>query len=280
MNSSFPPLPLSPYTCTVERSSEPTSGGVTRVMRSRLNLIDLAGSERVKGGAIGGAQAQGEHFKEAVSINKALTTLGRVITQLSESQHIKKGSAPQHVPYRDSKLTFLLQDSLGGNAKTTIVANVSPACPEETASTLKFVQRAKCIRNRATINLDYRGNVQLLQKEIARLNGELEALRKGFTDPAIQEANQLKESLLEKEKLHSELLLKFNSMAAEGTRLKRERQRLEDKLASSQSHGGIMEVLTRRLVMKVEIAEAANEAAKSTWQQLHIPYFNLTFSFF
>lgn len=91
-------------------------------------------------------------------------------------------------------LCLIVQDSLGGNAKTMIIANVSPSpvCAAETVSTLKFVARAKCIRNKATINLDYRGDVALLQKEIVRLNVELDNLRKGFTDPSIQENKELR----------------------------------------------------------------------------------------
>lgn len=113
-----------------------------------------------------------------------------------------------------------LQDSLGGNAKTMIIANVSPSplCAAETVSTLQFASRAKCIRNRATINLNYRyglavlsclfasalheischaklshrGDVSQLQKELVRLNVELDNLRKGFTDPAIQENKELR----------------------------------------------------------------------------------------
>jgi hypothetical protein len=90
-----------------------------------------AGSERIRGGAHGGSGAQGEHFKEACHINKSLTTLGRVINELVRSQQTERRGRPPgppvHVPYRDSRLTFLLQDSLGGNAKTMIVANVSPS---------------------------------------------------------------------------------------------------------------------------------------------------------
>jgi hypothetical protein len=99
----------------------------------------------------------------------------RVINELVRSQQAerKKGAPPVHIPYRDSRLTFLLQDSLGGNAKTMIVANVSPSsvCAQETLSTLYFARRAKHIRNRATVNVDVRGDVTLLQREIQRWGG-------------------------------------------------------------------------------------------------------------
>lgn len=168
-----------------------------------------AGSERVHGGEHGGSQATGKHFKEACHINKSLTTLGRVITELVEAQRTTQarggGSATKltaaararHVPYRDSRLTFLLQDSLGGNAKTLMIANISPSSVSamETLSTLNFMSRAKCIRNRAQINLDARGDVALLQREIARLNNELDNLRKGYTEPAIQENKLLRDEV-------------------------------------------------------------------------------------
>lgn len=131
------------FTCSIESKWE--SQGVTLHQFSRLNLVDLAGSERQKSSG-----AEGECLKEATNINKSLSTLGLVIKNLVETSNGK----PQHVPYRDSKLTFLLQDSLGGNSKTTIIANISPSscCSLETLSTLQFAQRAKFIKNHATVN--------------------------------------------------------------------------------------------------------------------------------
>jgi kinesin family protein 3/17 len=107
-------------------------------------LVDLAGSERQsKTGSIG------DRFLEATKINLSLTALGKVISVLVEG----KGS---FIPYRDSKLTRLLQDSLGGNAKTVMIATVSPSSYnyEETISTLKYASRAKYITNVPIINLD------------------------------------------------------------------------------------------------------------------------------
>jgi kinesin family member 15 len=90
-----------------------------------------------------------------------------------------------------------MQDSLGGNAKTMIIANVSPSFlnSHETSSTLAFVSRAKCIRNRAHVNLDYRGDVAALQREIARLNKEIDDMRTGNTEAAFAEAAALREQL-------------------------------------------------------------------------------------
>jgi len=116
------------------------------IVTSKLHLIDLAGSERQKS-----TGATGDRLKEGAQINLSLSALGNVISALTES-----GSKRRHVPYRDSKLTRLLQDSLGGNAYTVMICNVSPAVinAEETLSVLRFAERAKKIENVATINRD------------------------------------------------------------------------------------------------------------------------------
>ncbi|OMJ72629.1 hypothetical protein SteCoe_28884 [Stentor coeruleus] len=144
--------------------------GLVNFKSSRFNLIDLAGSERQKSTA-----CVGERLKEAGMINKSLSALGNVINSLVELSEGK----PRHVPYRDSKLTFLLKDSLGGNSKTFIIANISPAVSafSETLSSLKFAQRAKLIKNSAVINEDTSGTVQLLKTEVKRLREELESVK-------------------------------------------------------------------------------------------------------
>ncbi|KAH6774814.1 P-loop containing nucleoside triphosphate hydrolases superfamily protein [Perilla frutescens var. frutescens] len=156
------------FTCVIESKWE--SQGVTHHRFARLNLVDLAGSERQKSSG-----AEGERLKEATNINKSLSTLGLVIMNLVS---ISNGRSP-HVPYRDSKLTFLLQDSLGGNAKTSIIANISPSssCSLETLSTLKFAQRAKFIKNHAIINEDASGDVLALRLENQNLKKEVSRLR-------------------------------------------------------------------------------------------------------
>ena len=101
---------------------------------------------------------------------------GGGFSQVVESQKGNGGKC--HIPYRDSKLTFLLQDSLGGNSKTVLVANVSPssACAQETLSTLQFAQRAQCMRNRAHVNVEAEGDRRALQGEVERLQGKLASL--------------------------------------------------------------------------------------------------------
>uniref|UniRef100_A0A0V0H6Y5 Putative ovule protein n=1 Tax=Solanum chacoense TaxID=4108 RepID=A0A0V0H6Y5_SOLCH len=114
-----------------------TVGDEELIKCGKLNLVDLAGSENIsRSGAREG------RAREAGEINKSLLTLGRVITALVEHSI--------HVPYRDSKLTRLLRDSLGGKTKTCIIATISPSahCLEETLSTLDYAHRAKNIKNK------------------------------------------------------------------------------------------------------------------------------------
>ncbi|OVA15456.1 Kinesin [Macleaya cordata] len=156
------------FTCVIESRWEKDS--TTNLRFARLNLVDLAGSERQKTSG-----AEGERLKEAASINKSLSTLGHVIMVLVDVAHGKQ----RHIPYRDSRLTFLLQDSLGGNSKTMIIANVSPSIcsAAETLSTLKFAQRAKLIQNNAVVNEDASGDVIALQHQIRLLKEELSVLK-------------------------------------------------------------------------------------------------------
>ncbi|EEC69596.1 hypothetical protein OsI_38942 [Oryza sativa Indica Group] len=157
------------FTCIIESRWEKDSASNLRF--ARLNLVDLAGSERQRTSG-----AEGERLKEAANINKSLSTLGLVIMSLVDQAHGKQ----RHVPYRDSRLTFLLQDSLGGNSKTMIIANVSPSVcsASETLSTLKFAQRARLIQNNAVVNEDASGDVLALQHQIRLLKEELAVLKR------------------------------------------------------------------------------------------------------
>ena len=156
----------------------------TRDMSTRagkLYLVDLAGSEKV-----GKTGAEGTTLNEAKMINKSLSALGNVIKALTSG----KAGKDQYVPYRDSKLTRLLQESLGGNARTTLIINCSPSSynEEETLSTLRFGNRAKTIINRATANVE-RSAAELkallakAEAEIARLKGIIRVLREGGDVP-------------------------------------------------------------------------------------------------
>jgi kinesin family protein 11 len=123
---------------------ETSAEGEDLIKRGTLNLVDLAGSEN-----IGRSGAKDERKKEAGMINQSLLTLGRVITSLTDHQ--------AHVPYRESKLTRILQESLGGRAKTCIIATVSPSCQsiDETMSTLDYAARAKNIKNKPEVRATY-----------------------------------------------------------------------------------------------------------------------------
>ncbi|XP_076449175.1 kinesin-like protein KIF15 [Babylonia areolata] len=164
------------FTLCIESKEE--KNGVKNVRESQLNLVDLAGSERQKD-----TNTVGIRLKEAGKINQSLSVLGNVIMSLVK---IAQGR-PQHIPYRDSKLTFLLRDSLGGNARTSIVACVHPdaKCFGETLSTLNFAKRAKQIKNKAVINEDTQGNVAHLQAEIRRLRDMMAQLQAGALPPAV-----------------------------------------------------------------------------------------------
>ncbi|PRD32411.1 UNVERIFIED_CONTAM: kif4 [Trichonephila clavipes] len=111
--------------------------------RSKFQLVDLAGSERM-----GFSKTVGLQVKEGININLGLLSLGKVITHLIEEK--------QHIPYRDSKLTRLLQDSLGGNSHTVMIACVNPSasCTEETLSTLRYASNTRRIKNRPVVNID------------------------------------------------------------------------------------------------------------------------------
>jgi hypothetical protein len=140
------------------------------IRMGKLNLVDLAGSERQSK-----TGATGDRLKEATKINFSLTALGNVINALVDGKST-------HVPYRDSKLTRLLQNSLGGNAKTVMCANCGPADYnyEETLSTLRYANRAKNIKNKPKINEDPKdAMLREYQDEIERLKRELEASSRG-----------------------------------------------------------------------------------------------------
>ncbi|EFN75964.1 kinesin-like protein KIF3B [Harpegnathos saltator] len=149
------------FMITIEMGGIGDSGGI-RV--GRLNLVDLAGSERQSK-----TGASGERLKEASKINLSLSALGNVISALVDGK-------TTHVPYRDSKLTRLLQDSLGGNSKTIMVANIGPASYnyDETLTTLRYANRAKNIKNKPRINEDPKDALlRQYQEEIGRLKEKL-----------------------------------------------------------------------------------------------------------
>ncbi|CAD5113714.1 DgyrCDS2878 [Dimorphilus gyrociliatus] len=145
---------------------------------SKVNLVDLAGSER----ADNSSNSSSKRLKEGANINKSLVTLGTVIKSLAEIGLLSSESSAStgtvrsrnlYIPYRDSALTWLLKDSLGGNSNTIMIATISPTEKQysETLSTLRYAQRAKNIVNKPTVNED--PNVRLIKE----LRAEIERLK-------------------------------------------------------------------------------------------------------
>ncbi|XP_076639078.1 uncharacterized protein LOC143351460 [Colletes latitarsis] len=178
------------FRITIEsREVEGDSDGAIQV--SQLNLVDLAGSERA-----GQTGATGERFKEGRHINMSLSTLGLVIMQLSEFQDGQK-----HVNFRDSKLTRLLQSSLGGNAMTAVICAVTPAALEETQCTLSFACRAKSVKNKPQIN-EVMSDAALLKryaKQLSKLQAELQKIK---TENRAAEVEEMESKLQEKDRIN------------------------------------------------------------------------------
>nr|CAH7747746.1 unnamed protein product [Callosobruchus chinensis] len=151
------------FTISIEQISNVNNNEC--IMKGKLNLVDLAGSERqTKTGATG------ERLREATKINLSLSALGNVISALVDGK-------AKHIPYRDSKLTRLLQDSLGGNTRTLMIACISPSSRDymETLSTLRYANRAKNIHNKPKINEDPKDAIlRQYQEEIDRLKALLQ----------------------------------------------------------------------------------------------------------
>ena len=169
---------------------------------SKMHFVDLAGSERLKN-----TGAQGERAKEGISINAGLAALGKVISQLSSRQ------AGSHVSYRDSKLTRLLQDSLGGNAITYMIACVTPAefHLSETLNTVQYAQRARAIQSKPRIQQVEEGDKQAiidrLKAEVAFLRDQIRSAERGGGDRRIVATGERSERQNEREvELQNQLL--------------------------------------------------------------------------
>ncbi|XP_036279417.1 kinesin-like protein KIF13B isoform X2 [Pipistrellus kuhlii] len=194
----------------------------------KLSLVDLAGSERAtKTGAAG------DRLKEGSNINKSLTTLGLVISALADQSAGKTKN--KFVPYRDSVLTWLLKDSLGGNSKTAMVATVSPAADnyDETLSTLRYADRAKHIVNHAVVNEDPNARI------IRDLREEVEKLREQLTKAEAMKSPELKERLEESEKLIQEMTVTWEEKLRTTEEIAQERQKQLESLGISLQSSGI-----------------------------------------
>ncbi|CAL8106522.1 unnamed protein product [Calicophoron daubneyi] len=153
-------------------------------LTAKFHFVDLAGSERLKR-----TGATGDRAKEGISINRGLLALGNVISALGDKA--KRGC---HVPYRDSKLTRLLQDSLGGNSRTIMIACISPSDCDflETLNTLKYANRARNIRNKVMMNQDKTSKqLAMLRAQLAALQEEIEEYRQGKRVAGTEETSDL-----------------------------------------------------------------------------------------
>ncbi|XP_030018622.1 kinesin-like protein KIF13B isoform X6 [Sphaeramia orbicularis] len=215
---------------------------------SRLSLVDLAGSERAaKTGAAG------ERLKEGSNINKSLTTLGLVISALAEQGTAKNKT--KFVPYRDSVLTWLLKDCLGGNSRTAMVATVSPAADnyEETLSTLRYADRAKNIVNHAVVNEDPNARI------IRELREEVEKLRVQLTQAESLKAPELKERLEESEKLIQEMTITWEEKLRKTEEIAQERQKQLESLGISLQSSGIKVGDDKSFLVNLNADPALNE---------------------
>ena len=251
------------FTIYIETSEQ--QGNKTMIRAGKLNLVDLAGSERQKK-----TGAEGDRLKEAIKINMSLSALGNVINALVEGS--------QHVPYRDSKLTLLLQDSLGGNTKTLMIAVVSPADYnyDETLSTLRYASRAKFIKNKPKINEDPK-DAQLREyaSEIERLKKLLQ--QQDLGEPIIIEriVEKLVEVPVKKRRLTKEYsddfeeeveeaekrsILKQNSRILNSIKKNPSHARLEDPLEDTQQKTQINRMMSEIKTQLIKGGEGLDKA--------------------
>ena len=158
------------FTITLEQ----TRGKENDLIKSKFHLVDLAGSERQSK-----TKAEGIRLKEGININLGLLALGNVISVLGEDNPLNKA---KHVPYRESKLTRLLQDSLGGNSHTLMIACASPADSnmEESLNTLRYADRARKIKNKPIVNIDPQAaELQALKQQVQELKAHIFQLTGG-----------------------------------------------------------------------------------------------------
>ena len=262
------------FTIVIE-TSEKGIDGAQHIRVGKLNLVDLAGSERA-----GKTGATGERLTEGIGINLSLSALGNVISALVSGR-------AKHVPYRDSKLTRLLQDSLGGNTKTVMIANIGPADYnyEETLSTVRYADRAKNIKNKPRINEDPKdAMLREFQDEIKRLKELLEQQqRTGISRPLDAENMQVltdeqleklkQENELQRQKLEQEKTMAVEEKVRVAKELESrfeelEKERVErDKLA--QKLKAMEETVTHAGVNLLEKAKEQEEVIHSQETEIH-----------
>jgi kinesin family protein 3/17 len=245
------------FTLTLE-CSELGPDGKDHIRVGKLNMVDLAGSERQSK-----TDASGLRLEEAIKINLSLTCLCQVISALTDSKF-------SYVPYRDSQLTRLLQDSLGGNTKTVMIANIGPADynMEETINTLRWASRAKNIKNKPRINEDPKdAMLREFQDEIHKLRAQLEMIQDG-KDPGMAMAALGKQQIVEKvikkkdtkklKELEEKLIVEKEQIKKEA---EEERLRIEQEMNMAEDE-------KKRVLKQLRAQEEEKEKQKTKQQSL------------
>mmetsp|Transcript_44520 Transcript_44520/g.123248 ORF Transcript_44520/g.123248 Transcript_44520/m.123248 type:complete len:1252 (-) Transcript_44520:30-3785(-) len=206
--------------CTIQLHQKDTEDESKNTF-SKVNLVDLAGSERAKS-----TEASGDRLKEGANINKSLSALGNVINALSS---IACGNRKVFVPYRNSKLTRVLQESLGGNCLCTMVAAISPSSAnlEETLSTLNYAKRAKTIKVSATRNEE--------ASYIKKLEAEVEALQRKLEEHAMSGERAAPISAMERQEIEAKYEAQIQDVQALMATSWEEKRRLSDRHAEDQA---------------------------------------------
>lgn len=239
------------FTITVETTTK------KRTSIGKLNLVDLAGSERASK-----TQATGECLREACNINVSLSVLGSVISALVDSNN-------SYIPYRNSKLTRLLKDSLGGNSKTAMIATISKADAdyEETFCTLRYATRVKQIKNYLKLNVEPKSLIQNFENEISKLQQQLNALIKPKTKVISKDTRKVADELTKIEQEKTELLNKISIVqrkilvGGENLLEKAQLQTLQLKSSNDEirnldeSTHQLEEVLSNKTLEKIDIEE-------------------------
>jgi len=277
------------FTITVEARPKADPKAITV---SKFHLVDLAGSERQKK-----TKAKGDRLKEGININMGLLSLGNVISALGDENR----GANTHIPYRDSKLTRLLQDSLGGNSHTLMIACVSPADSnlEETVSTLRYADRARKIKNKPIVNKDpraaelgrLRSQVQQLQlqlisaaggmnvgggegsqasREVVEENERLETENEKLTNAlqsAMEDNAHMSEKLLMSEMANERLKLKLSELSSQA-------EQAVEQLNTSTDATLMQKELVSKLKKKVDEVKDSQKLSEKTMMDHEISRFN------
>jgi hypothetical protein len=239
----------------INPEGDPTEDENTEVLTSKFHFVDLAGSERIKK-----TQAVGERMREGININSGLFALGKVISRLID----KKG----HVPFRDSKITRLLQDSLGGNSQTLMIACISPAESNmtESLSTLRYACRARNIKNKPVVNRDQNSaKISQMQEYIKSLE---EALRNKSGSPVgsdqLFNCEEVQKLQQEREFLDSEV----QRLMMKNKELSQENSNLAEKVLAKESERDSALLQVQKIIEKAGLSSELLEEVKVSQEDL------------